>query len=149
MTTNEKGFHQDIADAVLRLPVAAAFGLTFTALADGRAPAELAWRPEHSHTAGAFQANPIAALADFTGVAAKFLTEARATTARALRPAPLSPSPRSTSPSHAMAPRRCAPPSSSPCATSPTAPATAPDAGRRLTALGHRHNCPPASRSHR
>ncbi len=86
MTTNEKGFHQDIADAVLRLPVAAAFGLTFTALADGRAPAELAWRPEHSHTAGAFQANPIAALADFTGVAAKFLTEARATTARALRP---------------------------------------------------------------
>jgi len=30
----------------------------------------LAWRPEHSHTPGAFQANPIAALADFTGVAA-------------------------------------------------------------------------------
>ncbi len=70
MTTNEKGFRQDIADAVLRLPVAAAFGLTFTALAHGRAQAELAWRPEHSHTAGAFQANPIAALADFTGVAA-------------------------------------------------------------------------------
>ena len=108
MTTSEKGFRQDIADAVLRLPVAAAFGLTFTALADGRAQTELAWRPEHSHTPGAFQANPIAALADFTGVAAgvtllppgstaatldytaKFLTEARGdhlvARARVLRP---------------------------------------------------------------
>jgi len=66
-TVSEMNCHPDWAvrtDAVLRLPVAAAFGLTFTALADGRAQAELAWRPEHSHTAGAFQANPIAALAD-------------------------------------------------------------------------------------
>jgi len=70
MTTTDRGFRQDVADAVLSLPVAAAFGLTFTELADGRAQAELAWRPEHSHTPGAFQANPIAALADFTGVAA-------------------------------------------------------------------------------
>jgi len=108
MTTSDQGFRHDIADAVLRLPVAAAFGLTFTALAAGRAEAELAWRPEHSHTPGAFQANPIAALADFTGVAAgitllppgsaaatvdytvKFLTEARGhqlvARARVLRP---------------------------------------------------------------
>jgi len=95
MTTSDQGFRQDIADAVLSLPVAAAFGLTFTELAASRAETRLAWRPEHSHTFGAFQANPIAALADFTGVAAgvtllppgsaaatvdytaKFLTEAR------------------------------------------------------------------------
>jgi len=96
MTTTDPDFRQDIADAVLRLPVAAAFGLTFTALAAGRAQTELAWRPEHSHTPGAFQANPIAA------------------------PAPPSPSPRSTSPSYARERRRCAPPYSSPCATSPT-----------------------------
>ncbi len=106
MTTTDRGFRQDIADAVLSLPVAAAFGLTFTELATGRA--ELAWRAEHSHTRGAFQANPIAALADFTGVAAgvtllppgsaaatvdytvKFLAEARGdqlvARARVLRP---------------------------------------------------------------
>jgi len=68
----------------------------------------LAWRPDLSHAPGAFQANPIAALADFTGVAAgvtllpagstaatidytvKFLTEARGTAltarARVVRP---------------------------------------------------------------
>ena len=68
--TATDGFRQDIADAVLRLPIAAAFGLTFTELADGRAESTLVWRPEHAHTPGAFQANPIAALADFTGVAA-------------------------------------------------------------------------------
>ena len=88
-------FRRDVADAVLALPVAAAFGLTFEELADGHAVTRLTWRPEHSHTPGAFQANPIAALADFTGVSAgitllppgsaaatvdytaKFLTEAR------------------------------------------------------------------------
>ncbi len=70
MTTTDRGFRQDIADATLSLPVAAAFGLTFTELAAGRAEGELAWRPELSHTPGAFQANPIAALADLTGVAA-------------------------------------------------------------------------------
>jgi len=110
MTTSDQGSRQDIADAVLSLPVAvaAAFGLTFTALAAGRAEAWLGWRPEHSHTPGAFQANPIAALADFTGVdagvtllppggaaatvdyTAKFLTEARGdhliARARVLRP---------------------------------------------------------------
>jgi len=93
---------------LLSLPVAPAFGLTFTELAAGRAETELAWRPEHSYTPGAFQANPIAALADFTGVAAgvtllppgsaaatvdytvKFLAEARGdqlvARARVLRP---------------------------------------------------------------
>lgn len=89
------GFRRDVADAALALPVAAAFGLTFEELADGHAVTRLAWRPELSHTPGAFQANPIAALADFTGVSAgvtllppgsaaatvdytvKFLTEAR------------------------------------------------------------------------
>lgn len=108
MTASDSGFRQDIADAVLSLPVAAAFGLTFTELAAGRAEARLAWRPEHSHAPGAFQANPIAALADFTGGAAcitllpagstaatvdytaKFLTEARGdqlrARARVLRP---------------------------------------------------------------
>ena len=95
MTTLDDGFRQDVAEWVLSLPVAAAFGLTFHDLADGRAETRLSWRPEHSHTLGAFQASPIAALADFTGVAAgvtllppgsaaatvdvtaKFLTEAR------------------------------------------------------------------------
>lgn len=108
MTATGPGFRRDVADAVLSLPVAAAFGLTFTELAAGKAAAWLAWRPEHSHAYGAFQANPIAALADFTGVAAgvtllppgsaaatvdytvKFLTEARGdhliARARVLRP---------------------------------------------------------------
>lgn len=93
--TTASGFRSDVAEAVLALPVAAAFGLTFDELADGHAVTRLAWRAEHSHTPGAFQANPIAALADFTGVSAgitllppgsaaatvdytaKFLTEAR------------------------------------------------------------------------
>jgi len=101
-------FRHDIAAAVLALPVAAAFGFTFTTLADGRAETRLPWRPDLSHTPGAFQANPIATLADFTGVAAgvtllpagstaatvdytvKFLTEARGTAligrARVIRP---------------------------------------------------------------
>ena len=45
MTTSDQGSRQDIADAVLSLPVAvaAAFGLTFTALAAGRAEAWLGW----------------------------------------------------------------------------------------------------------
>jgi uncharacterized protein (TIGR00369 family) len=108
MTATGPGFRRDVADAVLSLPVAAAFGLTFTQLADGRAEAQLAWRPEQSHADGVFQANPMAALADFTGVAAgvtllprgsaaatvdytvKFLTEARGdhliARARVLRP---------------------------------------------------------------
>lgn len=70
MSLPETEFRQDVADAVFRLPVAAAFGFTFHELADGRAETHLAWRAEHSHAPGAFQANPIAALADFTGVAA-------------------------------------------------------------------------------
>jgi uncharacterized protein (TIGR00369 family) len=60
----------DVVDAVLGLPVAAALGLIFDEVDDGRAVSRLAWRPELSHTPGAFQANPIAALADFTGVCA-------------------------------------------------------------------------------
>ncbi|MDN5852699.1 MAG: PaaI family thioesterase [Actinomycetia bacterium] len=108
MTASDSAFRHDVADAVLRLPVAAAFGITFTELADGRAEARLAWRPELSHASGVFQASPIATLADFTGGAAavtllppgstaatidytaKFLTEARGdhliARARVLRP---------------------------------------------------------------
>ena len=70
MTDAAGEFRQDIADWVVSLPVAAAFGLIFDELADGRAVTRLAWRPEHSHVPGAFQASPIAALADFTGVSA-------------------------------------------------------------------------------
>jgi uncharacterized protein (TIGR00369 family) len=90
------GFRRDIADLVLSLPVAAALGLDFVELADGRARSRLPWRAELSHAPGVFQANPMAALADFTGVSAgltlfppgtaaatadytaKFLAEARA-----------------------------------------------------------------------
>jgi uncharacterized protein (TIGR00369 family) len=99
---------QDLVERVLGLPVAAALGFTFDELADGRAVARLRWRPEHSHAPGAFQANPIAALADFAGASAamsllppeasaatvdytaKFLAEARGeelvARARVLRP---------------------------------------------------------------
>ncbi|MGY1620174.1 PaaI family thioesterase [Geodermatophilus sp. SYSU D00691] len=63
-------FRQDIADRVLDLPVAAALGLSFVELAGGRARSRLPWRRELSHAPGVFQANPIAALADFTGVSA-------------------------------------------------------------------------------
>jgi uncharacterized protein (TIGR00369 family) len=93
--TPAAAFRHDVADWVLSLPVAAAFGLSFDELTDGRAITRLQWRTEHSHTPGAFQASPIATLADFTGAAAaatllspgsslatvdytaKFLTEAR------------------------------------------------------------------------
>ncbi len=70
MTQADENFRQDVADWLLRLPVVAAFGLTITELAAGRAVTHLPWRPQHSHTPGAFQASPIAALADFTGAAA-------------------------------------------------------------------------------
>jgi uncharacterized protein (TIGR00369 family) len=70
MTTTEGGLRRDVVEAVLRLPAAAALGFTFDELADGRAVTRLGWRPEHSHAPGVFQANPIAALADFTGVSA-------------------------------------------------------------------------------
>ena len=63
-------FRHDVAEWVLGLPVAAAFGFVFDELADGRSVTRLAWRPWHSHTPGAFQASPIAALADFTGASA-------------------------------------------------------------------------------
>ena len=108
MNPSPSGFRQDVADRVLGLPVVAALGLTFVELADGRATAQVAWRPELSHVPGAFQANPIAALADFAGVSAgvtllpsggiaatvdytaKFLSEARGeqlvARARVLRP---------------------------------------------------------------
>ena len=70
MSPGSGALRQDLVDRVLSLPVAAAFGLTFDELADGYAVARLGWRPEHSHAPGAFQANPIAALADFTGASA-------------------------------------------------------------------------------
>ena len=60
----------DVAEWVLGLPVAAAFGFTFAELADGRSVTRLVWHHRHSHTPGAFQASPIAALADFTGASA-------------------------------------------------------------------------------
>jgi uncharacterized protein (TIGR00369 family) len=66
----DAGFRHDIADWVLSLPVAAALGLRFVELADGHALTRLPWRAELSHAPAAFQANPIAALADFTGVSA-------------------------------------------------------------------------------
>lgn len=93
--SHDEPLRQDIVDVVLALPVASSLGLTFDTLAGGRAVTRLAWRRQHSHAPGVFQANPIAALADFTGVAAgltlfqpgtfaatadytvKFLTEAR------------------------------------------------------------------------
>ena len=108
MTPKLGAFRQDVADLVLSLPVAATLGLTFDELADGRAVARLGWCSELSYVPGAFQANPIAALADFTGVSAgvtllppggraatvdytaKFLSEARGeqliARARVLRP---------------------------------------------------------------
>jgi len=93
--TTSPPVRRDVADWVLGMPVAAALGFRFEALADGRSTTRLTWRSEHSYTPGAFQASPIAALADFTGAAAavtllppgtsaatldytvKFLTEAR------------------------------------------------------------------------
>ncbi|WP_216870328.1 hypothetical protein [Modestobacter excelsi] len=61
--TPAAAFRHDVADWVLSLPVAAAFGLAFDELADGRATTRVAWRPEHSHAPGAFQASPVATLA--------------------------------------------------------------------------------------
>lgn len=106
--STETGFRHDVAETVFQLPVAAALGFTFHQLANGHAETHLPWRAKHSHIPGAFQASPIAALADFTGVAAgvtlppaggtaatvdytaKFLTEARGdhlvARARVLRP---------------------------------------------------------------
>jgi uncharacterized protein (TIGR00369 family) len=52
------------------MPVAAALGFSFVELAEGRSETRLPWRPEHSHTPGAFQASPIGSLADFTGASA-------------------------------------------------------------------------------
>lgn len=87
----------DLAAHALALPVFRWFGVELEELSDGRCVARLPWREELSHTAGAFQANPIAALADFAGVlaglsalpsgstattvdyTAKFLAEARGT----------------------------------------------------------------------
>jgi uncharacterized protein (TIGR00369 family) len=63
-------FRHDVAEWVFGLPVAAAFGFTFDELANGRSVTRLAWHPRHSHMPGAFQANPIASLADFTGASA-------------------------------------------------------------------------------
>ncbi len=71
----------DIADWVLAMPVAAALGFTYTHLADGVCTTQLAWRPEHSHAPGAFQASPIGALADFTGASAAMSTRADRTPA--------------------------------------------------------------------
>jgi uncharacterized protein (TIGR00369 family) len=63
-------FRHDVADTVLALPVVAALGMRFDELEEGRAVSRLAWRRELSHRPGTFQANPMAALADFTGVSA-------------------------------------------------------------------------------
>ena len=108
MNPDPRGFRHDVANWVLGLPVAATFGFRFCELESGRATTRLDWRPELSHLPGAFQAGPIATLADFTGAAAgmtllppgsgaatvdytaKFLCEARGdqllARARVLRP---------------------------------------------------------------
>jgi acyl-coenzyme A thioesterase PaaI-like protein len=138
-STPTAAFRQDVADCVLSLPVAAAFGLSFDELTSGRAITRLRWRPEHSHAPGAFQASPIARLADFTGAAAtllppgwslgtvdytvKFLTEARGeqllARGRVLRPgSTLTVASSMCSPSITAA-KRSAPPRSSRSATSP------------------------------
>lgn len=70
MLKSDEDFRHDVADWVLKLPVVEAFGLEFTELANGRAVTRVDWRPHHSHTPGAFQASPVAALCDFTGAAA-------------------------------------------------------------------------------
>ena len=70
MNPDHGAFRSDVADWVLGLPVAAAFGFTFCELAAGRAETRLPWRRELSHVPGAFQASPVATLADFTGAAA-------------------------------------------------------------------------------
>jgi uncharacterized protein (TIGR00369 family) len=70
MLMSDDDFRHDVADRVLKLPVVEAFGLEFTELGHGRAVARVGWRPQHSHTPGAFQASPVAALCDFTGAAA-------------------------------------------------------------------------------
>jgi uncharacterized protein (TIGR00369 family) len=61
---------EDVAAWVLGMPVAAALGLTFEQLGEGHSVTRLVWREQHSHVPGAFQASPIAALADFTGASA-------------------------------------------------------------------------------
>ncbi len=66
---------RDIADWVLAMPVAAALGFEYVHLDDGACETHLTWRPEHSHTYGAFQAAPIGALADFTGASAAMSTQ--------------------------------------------------------------------------
>ena len=61
---------RDIAEWVLAMPVAIALGFRFVHLHDGICETRLTWRPELSHTPGAFQASSIGALADFTGASA-------------------------------------------------------------------------------
>jgi acyl-coenzyme A thioesterase PaaI-like protein len=68
--TASPSFRHDVAEWVFGLPVAAALGFTFDGLTDGRSVTRLAWHPRDSHMPGAFQASPIASLADFTGASA-------------------------------------------------------------------------------
>jgi uncharacterized protein (TIGR00369 family) len=68
--TLTSSFRHDVADWVLAMPVAATLGFSFVKLADGQCETRLAWRPQHSHAPGAFQAGPIGSLADFTGASA-------------------------------------------------------------------------------
>ncbi|MEP6660281.1 MAG: PaaI family thioesterase [Acidimicrobiales bacterium] len=63
-------FRHDVADWVLAMPVAAALGFSFVELGNGFSETRLPWRPQHSHSPGAFQAGPIGSLADFTGASA-------------------------------------------------------------------------------
>ena len=65
----------DIADWVLAMPVAVALGFRYVYLHDGICETRLSWRPDLSHRAGAFQASPIGALADFTGASAAMSTQ--------------------------------------------------------------------------
>jgi uncharacterized protein (TIGR00369 family) len=70
VTSTTRPFRHDVADWVLALPVAAAFGFGFEELDNGRSVTRLPWRIEHSHAPGSFQASPVATLADFTGASA-------------------------------------------------------------------------------
>jgi uncharacterized protein (TIGR00369 family) len=63
-------FREDIARHAFAMPVVRWFGIELEQLRDGLCVARLPWREELSHAPGVFQANPIAALADFTGVLA-------------------------------------------------------------------------------
>jgi hypothetical protein len=150
MTTTDRGFRQDIADAVLILPVAATFGLTFTELAaswpgDASTPIPSVlfrpipsrpWPTSPESQRGSRCSRPAARPPRWTTSSSSSPRPVATSSLPALAsfaPAPPLRSPRSTSSSYAVGLRRFAPPHSSPCATSSTVRArrTLPDGPRR------------------